>query len=125
MVNKFKPPCTVELWVPPGPDQVNGRTQKAHVQLVKPYIDRSRCRWVRGDDLPEESPEEERKLKEKHDQLMKSLERNQEAAKELEYEGETTIGEALDFLDTPLDSTPGDTVEWPGESGSPIPQVVI
>ena len=124
-VNKFRPPCTVELWVPPGPDQVNGRTQRAHVQLIKPYIDRSRCRWVRGDDLVEESGKTEEELKAENDSLMKSLEQNQEAAKELEYEGETTTGEALDFLDTPLDSTPGDAVEWPGESGSPIPQVVV
>ena len=54
-----------------------------------------------------------------------SLEQDQQAAGELEYEGESSIGEAVDFLDTPLDSAPGDPVEWPGEDGSPIPQVTV
>ena len=123
-VTRFRPPCTVEVWVPPGPDQVNGRTQRAHVELVKPYIDRSKCRWVRGDDLPDPSKTEE-ELRQEHNQYMKSLEQDQEAARELEYEGEASIGEALDFLDDPVSTTPGDSVEWPGESGSPIPQVTV
>ena len=123
-VTQFKPPCTVDVWVPPGPDQIKGRVQRAHVQLIKPYIDRSKCRWVRGDDLPDPTKTED-ELRQEHDQYMKSLEQDREAARELEYGGETTIGEALDFLDDPLDTTPGDSVEWPGESGSPIPQVTV
>merc|ERR1711974_347247 len=44
---------------------------------------------------------------------------------ELDYDGETTTKEALDFLDQPLNAAPGDMVEWPGAQGSPIPQVEI
>ena len=123
-VTKFKPPVNVELWVPPGPDQINGKTTLAHVQLVKPYIDRSKARWVRGEDLPKPAESEE-ELRRKHRELMKSLEAHQESLRELDYDGEATVGEALDFLDTPVNGTPGDAVEWPGEGGSPIPQVTV
>ena len=123
-VTKFKPPCNVELFVPPGPDQVNGKTARAHVQLIKPYVDRSKSRWVRGEDLPPPTESEE-ELRSKHQQLMKALESHQESVRELEYEGDATTHEALDFLDDPLESTPGDSVEWPGEGGSPIPQVLV
>ena len=115
---------TVRLWVPPGPDHVNGAHADAHVQRIKPYIDRTNGRWVRSEDLAEsELPEEVKK--QKHDQLMKELEAHQESLKELDYDGETTTKEAMDFLDVPLNGSPGDMVEWPGAGGSPIPQVEV
>ena len=115
---------TVRLWVPPGPGQVNGAHANAHVQRIKPYIDRTNGRWVRSEDLSErELPEEVKK--QKHDQLMKELEAHQESLKELDYDGEATTKEAMDFLDVPLNGSPGDMVEWPGAEGSPIPQVEV
>ena len=115
---------TVKLWVPPGPGQVNGKHAKAHVERIKPYIDRAKGRWARSEDLEDKDIPEEAK-REKHKQLMKELESHQESLKELDYDGETTTKEALDFLDQPLNAAPGDMVEWPGAQGSPIPQVEI
>ena len=115
---------TVRLWVPPGPGYVNGAYADAHVQRIKPYIDRSNGRWVRSEDLAESEVPEEVK-KQKHDQLMKELEAHQESLKELDYDGETTTKEAMDFLDVPLNGSPGEMVEWPGAEGSPIPQVEV
>ena len=57
--------------------------------------------------------------------MMKELEAHQESLKELDYDGETTTKEAMDFLDVPLNGSPGEMVEWPGAKGSPIPQVVV
>ena len=115
---------TVRVWVPPGPGQVNGKYAMAHVERIKPYIDREQGRWARNEDLAEKDvPEEARK--ENYKQLMKELESHQESLKEMDYEGETTTQEAMDFLDVPFNGSPGETVEWPGVEGSPIPQVEV